>query len=267
MASELVSDLMTEGVITCNADATLASVSMILAAHRIHAVFVIDASGRVAGVLSDFDLLAGEWLGNDPEGLQTMQAVTAGELMSSPVETIAASETASAAAARLHELHVSRLLVVDEGGSPVGVIAVSDLVWPLAAAPVDRQTAGDVMSHAIVVCRAETPLPAAARAMAERRSRSIVVLGEDGTVAGVITGSDLLGLYDSQPAGTVADLMTPPITCAPELALSDAADLILRHEVHRLIVIDDAGAPLGILSTADIVAEMAQAGSVWQHRA
>jgi CBS domain-containing protein len=61
--------------------------------------------------------------------------------------------------------------------------------------------------------------------------------------------------------------MTPPITCAPELALSDAADLILRHEVHRLIVIDDAGAPLGILSTADIVAEMAQAGSVWQHRA
>jgi CBS-domain-containing membrane protein len=259
----LVRDVMTDGVITCNSDATLASVAMILAAHRIHAVFVLDDAGAPAGVLSDFDLLAGEWLADDAEGLKTMQAVTAGELMTRPAETIGESEPASAATSRLRELHLARLLVVDAGGSPVGVISVSDLVAPLGKAPVERQTVRDVMSHAIVTCRADTPLAAAARAMTERRSRSVVVLGENGSVAGVITGADLL---NPRSASTVGELMTAPITCEPDLALADAADLILRHEVHRLIVVDSKGVPLGMLSTSDIVAEMAQVGSVWQAR-
>jgi hypothetical protein len=42
---------------------------------------------------------------------------------------------------------------------------------------------------------------------------------------------------------------------------------MLKEEVHRLLVADpDApdGFPLGIVSTADLVAEMAEPGSVWR---
>ena len=127
----LVRDLMSNNVISCRGDADLASVAATLAQRRVHAVFVLDDGGRPVGVLSDFDLLAGEWLGGDAEGLRAMQGVTAGELMSSPVETIGAGESASAAAARMRELHLSRLLVTDGDGAAVGVISVSDLVAPL----------------------------------------------------------------------------------------------------------------------------------------
>ena len=88
----LVRELMTKGVISCRSDASLATVAATLARHRVHAVFVTDEAGLPAGVLSDFDLLAGEWLGRRPRGLRTMQSVTAGELMSSPVQTIGAAE-------------------------------------------------------------------------------------------------------------------------------------------------------------------------------
>jgi CBS domain-containing protein len=105
--------------------------------------------------------------------------------------------------------------------------------------------------------------------MSQRRSRSIVVVDEGGRAAGVITGNDLLSLYEpgDQPA-TVEELMSPPIVCAPNLALSEAADLMISSEVHRLVVVDSFqsdGAPIGIVSTSDIVAEMAGAHSVWRH--
>jgi CBS domain-containing protein len=265
-----VRDLMTRDLVTCSPDADLASVALTMAVRQVHAVFVLGEGGRPEGVVSDFDMLAGEWLGDDAEGLSTMKSVTAGELMTAPIETLPADATLAAAAARMRELHVSRLLVTDESGAATGVISVSDLVAPLGAERVGRRTVRDVMSYAIVTCSPDTALDAAARAMTERRSRSIVVIDDTGQAVGVITGNDLLTLYESTPATTPAkDVMRPPITCDIDLPLQSALDLIIRHEVHRVVVTDGSAAdprPAGILSTSDVIREMAQAGSVWQLR-
>jgi CBS domain-containing protein len=98
--------------------------------------------------------------------------------MTSPVETIAASASAPQAAARMCELHLSHLLVTGENGSPAGVISVSDLVVPLRRISRDRRNVRDVVSYAIVTYLPTTSLEAAARAMTERRSRSIIVMDE-----------------------------------------------------------------------------------------
>jgi CBS domain-containing protein len=78
-----------------------------------------------------------------------------------------------------------------------------------------------------------------------------------------------LVLYRAGEKGTVADLMrTPVITCERELGLPRAAGLMVRHEIHRLVVVDPSradGVPVGILSTAHVVAEMAYERSDWQH--
>lgn len=265
----LVSDVMTNEVITCPGSATLGSMATTLVRRNVRAVFVLDEAGQPSGIVTDFDLLAGEWMGTDTKSLQTMQNMTARELATSPVETINADASAVEAAARLRKLHLGRLLVTDERGSPVGVISTSDLVDPLGGPTGDRRSVQDVMSYAIVTCLPDTPLEAAARAMTERRSRSIIVIDDDGRAAGVVTGNDLLSLYEpGEHAGTVADLMSAPsITATPDLALAAAAELMIEHEVHRLVVIDPArndGAPIGTVSTSDILAEMADERSVWQ---
>jgi CBS domain-containing protein len=264
----LVADLMSRELVTCPGHANLGTVATMLARKRIHSVIVVDDDGNPSGVLTDFDLLAGEWLGDDSEHLRTMRGVTAAELMSSPIESIHARASAAAAAEQMQQRHLSRLLVTDEQGATVGVIAVSDLVAPLGRPSGRRRCVGDVMSRAIVTCSPESSLEAASRAMTDRRSRSIVVVGEGGHAAGVITGNDLLSLYRSgEQRGTVAEMMNPPITCSPDLTLSEAADKMIRNEVHRLVVVDPArpdGAPVGIVSTSDIVAEMAYERSVWQ---
>jgi CBS domain-containing protein len=62
-------------------------------------------------------------------------------------------------------------------------------------------------------------------------------------------------------------VMHNPLTIDIHASLREAADLMIQHHHHRVIVVDekDPGSfPLGIVSSFDIVAEMARPGSVWQ---
>ncbi len=261
-----VREVMREGLITCPPESSLGEVAALLVRHRVHGLVVTDTDGQAAGVLADTDLLSGEWLATDAESLQTMKSMTAREMMTAPLETIDADAHVYEAADRLRGGHVSRLIVVD-GRAPIGVVAVSDLVAALSHAPIRPRTVAEAMSRGIVVALPDTPAAALARAMVERRSRSVVIVGRRGKPLGVVTGLDLLALVDRNDTDTTAqELMHAPLTIGPSASLREAADAMLTHEVHRLLVVDadePEAMPLGIVSTSDIVAEMAEPGSVW----
>jgi CBS domain-containing protein len=262
-----VSDLMSSPVVSCAAGTTLGELAMLLGERRIHGVVVLDEAGGAAGVVSDTDVLAGEWLASDDASLATMRSMTAGELMTSPPVTIDADAPLGDAAARLHDERLARLLVVRDG-QPVGVLATSDLVRELGRGRRGRDTVTDVMSHGLVACRDSVTARQAARLMTDRHTRALVVVGADGRPLGIVTGTDLLPLVGADAGDrTVAELMHAPVTIAPGASLREAADLMLEHGIHRLVVVDpDApdAVPLGIVATTDVAAEMAAPGSVWR---
>jgi CBS domain-containing protein len=140
---------------------------------------------------------------------------------------------------------------------------VSDVVAFIGERPRPRETLAQVMSHAIVVSQPDASIAAAARAMTDRRSRSIVVVDVAGRPVGVVTGHDLLRVFGDERASTVADVMSREIlSVAPDATLREAAERMLRHRVHRLVVVDPTpggAAPIGLISTADIVAALASA--------
>jgi CBS domain-containing protein len=262
-----VREFMHRGLITCAPDTQLAQVAGLLRKHRIHAVIVIDDQNRAVGVVSDTDLLAGEWFGSGAENLAILQRVTAAELMTHPAATISSSSTAQDAAAEIRRQHVARLLVT-EGQEPIGVVSISDLLAALPQGTAQRDRVRDVMSWGYVACRPSTPVKEAARAMLERDSRSLIVIGEGGRLVGVVTGFDLLAALTGEAEGgsAVADFMHIPITITPDTGLKDAVDLMLNKSIHRLVVVDPedpAGPPLGLISTTDIVVEIASPGSAW----
>ncbi len=267
--TQLVRDLMHPGLITCPPHTRLGEVAALLHRHHVHALIVADRDGPPLGIITDFDLLAGEWLSADPESLNVMRRLTAADLMSSPIESVEASLPVTSAVSILLEKEVSRLLVT-ENGQAVGVISVSDFVASLAQrVPPKRDRVGDVMSDAMLVCRENTPIYSAARAMTEAGYRSVLVVNEKGTAVGVVSGRSLLPFLKNglDETLTVRDVMHIPITIDINASLREAADKMIRHHHHRLVVVDDANPenfPLGILSTFDIVAAMARPGSVWQ---
>jgi len=268
--AKLVRDYMHPGVITCQPDASLGQVAVMLVQHHVHSLVVIDRDGRPIGILTDFDLLAGEWLSADKESLEAMRKLTAGDLMSTPVEMIDANQPVSEAARRMHEEMIRRLIVTDKG-KMVGAISVSDIIASLGEKTSEkRDTVGDVMSDAILVCRENTPLPLAARAMTQTRWRSVVVVDAVGSPLGVVSGLDFLPFCNDNGGcngKTVSDIMHPALSIPMNASLREAADKLIENHYHRLIVIDQdhpEAFPLGVISSFDIVAEMAQPGSVWQ---
>jgi CBS domain-containing protein len=65
----------------------------------------------------------------------------------------------------------------------------------------------------------------------------------------------------------VRDVMHPTLTIDMHASLRQAADKMIQNHHHRLVVVDDADPdafPLGVISSFDIVAQMARPDSIWQ---
>ena len=264
-----VRDLMNPSVMECQPGDTLGQVAKILSENHVHSLFIFDDNPLPAGVISDFVVLAVEWLSGDPDSLSVMQKMTARDLMTSPVEMISGDAPASEAAARMTRDSIRRLLVVD-GDKPLGVISVSDFLAELALkSQIRREFVSDVMSDAYLVCRDKTPVTAAARAMADSGWRSVVVADPHGKPLGVFSGLDLLCFSESEQipdSVLVTEVMHAPLLINMAASLQEAAQMMIAEHHHRILVIDpvhEDSLPLGIISSFDIVSEMARPDSVW----
>jgi CBS domain-containing protein len=267
---QTVKELMHEGVITCPPDTSLGQVARLLDVHQIHSLIVAEHSGQPLGILSDFDLLAGEWLSVDDASLNAMRHLTARDLMTFPIETVDADTPVSEAAERMGSKDIHRMLVL-EADKPIGILSISDLVAGIAAQePLRRQTVRDVTSRTFLVCREDNTLISAARTMTQAGWRSIIVVDAHGKLQGIITGHQLIHLAGNNVDETLQvkdflnrDLLTVDINAS----LREAADLMIQNHRHRLVVIDKNepdSFPLGVISSFDIVAEMARKDSIWQ---
>jgi CBS domain-containing protein len=99
--------------------------------------------------------------------------------------------------------------------------------------------------------------------------RSVLVVDAKGKVLGVVSGRSLLPFVKDgiDEKLTVREVMHKPLTIDIHASLREAADKMIQNHHHRLVVVDDSDPdafPLGIISSFDIVAEMARPESVWQ---
>ncbi|MGE5374523.1 MAG: CBS domain-containing protein [Bacteroidota bacterium] len=269
--TQTINDLMHKGLLTCPPDTSLGRVAALLDAYRIHAILVAEsADAPPLGILSDFDLLAGEWLSVDETSLDTMRKLTARDLMTSPIETVDLHTPVDETVQRMDEKDIHRLLVT-ENGRPVGIISISDFVAGIAAQEEARRaTVGDVMSCTFLVCQENTPLLSAARTMTQAGWRSIIVVNSKGKLRGIITGRDLLHLAGRRvEAGMIVGQLINRTLLTTDInsSLQQAADLMIQNHRHRVIVVDQEdheGFPRGVISSMDIVAAMGRPNSIWQ---
>lgn len=130
-----------------------------------------------------------------------------------------------------------------------------------------EHTVGDAMTLGPITVRANAGLGEAVRLMDGHGVRGLPVVDEAGALVGVISQTDLVRarltehLWDTWRGLAVRHLMTTPAVTAPmSMPLGDAARLMEDKGIHRLVVVGRDGAtPLGILSTSDLIRDMAEA--------
>jgi CBS domain-containing protein len=133
----------------------------------------------------------------------------------------------------------------------------------------------DVMSRTVITVSPELGFKQIADLLVEVGVSAVPVVGADRVVLGVVSEADLLhkvefngadvhaGLFERRRARqakekavgeTAAQLMTSPAVTVPATAtLTAAAQLMERHEVKRLPVLDDDGNLTGIVSRRDLL--------------
>jgi CBS domain-containing protein len=127
-------------VASVSAEATLKDVARLMVEHHISGVPVVDAEGRVLGVVSEADIVRSETAGTGRAGvLARARALaghragvsmpsTAGEAMTSPAVTIRSDRSIMQAAHEIADRGVNRLPVVDEDERLVGIVTRADVV-------------------------------------------------------------------------------------------------------------------------------------------
>ena len=118
------------------------------------------------------------------------------------------------------------------------------------------------MEKSVRTAELNTTARECAKAMA-KRGVSCAVIIQGGRAVGIVTERDLVSkvMAESIEADKVLvrDIMsTPLITVSPDAPLQDAAQLMEQYRIRRLVVIDGAGALVGIVTTGDIARTIAE---------
>jgi CBS-domain-containing membrane protein len=127
-----VSDVMTKDVVTVGTATSFKSCANLMRIHELGALAVVVGDGRLAGVVSEADLLAREARRVVPSGHPhsggKARAITAGELMTTDVVTTTADTPLAAAASLMFQHRVQVLPVVDSEKRLAGMVNRSQIL-------------------------------------------------------------------------------------------------------------------------------------------
>jgi CBS domain-containing protein len=134
----IVRDVMTTAVVSVDRGTPFKEIVRLLRERNVSALPVLQADGRVDGVVSEADLLPKEEFRDaDPSRLTQMRrlddvlkagSVLAADLMTAPAVTAVEDDTLSRAARIMAKAKVKRLPVVDAGGRLRGIVSRGDLL-------------------------------------------------------------------------------------------------------------------------------------------
>jgi len=141
MMMKTVKDVMSALPVCVSKTASFREIAARLRECRVSALPVLDADGKVIGVVSEADLLVKEAVLGEPDVLWGFLAglvhhaarakaagVTAADLMTSPAVTAGPDDSVEHAAQLMYDRKVKRLPVVDPAGRPIGIISRTDVL-------------------------------------------------------------------------------------------------------------------------------------------
>jgi CBS domain-containing protein len=278
----LARDVMTAPVFFVSPRDTIAYARNLMVKHKISRLLVID-EGRLTGMLTKKDI-AYRLLQGEPEWRRRPVDQIPVEVFASGKPTVVSPDTGIK---KIAEILVSKnisCVPVVENRNVVGIVTKTDLMKSGLVRALSG-TAGDVMEDVATVSRYHS-LDHVITVMSERNDK-VVVMNNEGTIAGIITETNL-AFFDNvqKTAGVVGkdvtikrreraegthshtlrsaasviaeDIMTSPVITIPsETLILKALELMSKNHINSLVVMDN-GAISGIIKRDDIIKEVAK---------
>jgi CBS-domain-containing membrane protein len=210
---------------------------------------------------------------------------TARDIMTQPVYTVQVQDALGHVVQQMVERNLTRFPVVDTKERLVGMVSRLDMLravvgngggkQELAPAPKPGKTLGEIMTSDVPAVYINDDLVDVLQQMLKTNIRYVVVLDEQQRAAGVITEGDLvarvapvmrrsmLRAIADRVMGTglmrghalARDIMSEHVLSAPQdTSVPEAIALMLREGRKRIVVVDEAGHPIGIVGRQTLLA-------------
>lgn len=212
------------------------------------------------------------------------------EVMTRQVVTLAPQMSVAQAWEQMLEQNIKAMPVVDEDRKVLGMLTDEDLMHRanvqqhlsvavrLDAETLKRQiaqlrasplTVADVMTKPAITIQIGESLGAAAARMAKHNIKRLPVVDEDGKLVGVVSRVDILRQVLATevrskkyppPAGSLRTVQQVMFSEIPVVALDADLAMIIAAMVEaglrRVVVVDDEGHPVGLISDSDVVSRI-----------
>jgi len=264
-----VSNWMSSPVVTVTPETRLAEARKLIEEKQIRALPVLK-NGKLVGIITKRGLLRFDisTLENDfwKQELDLLDE-TVGEIMTVKPFTLSPGTFIPKAARIMLENKITALPVVDNGDL-IGILTNSDLLrFILEEYPGLKKKiqVKNYMTEEVVTIDPETSLLESHRLMGTKRIRSLPVVENDALV-GLITRTDLMSsdpirLASQSNQEIPIKILTQPvkkimakevITISPEAEITTAAQLMIDHKIHALVVLNYEKKMVGIITESDL---------------
>ena len=154
---------------------------------------------------------------------------------------------------------ISRVVIVNDGNQPVGIITQKDMIDFLVADKTKRGNeeikAEEVMTKKLLTAKRKTPIAKIAETMVKKGISSVIIVDDKGKLDGIATKTDITKYCCAlRGAYKVQEFMTAkPVTVKPSQSVFLVASLMTEHAISRVIVATDKETkPAGIITVSDM---------------
>ena len=159
---EVVRSIMSRDVATCSMGDTLHRAAQLMWERDCGAIPVVDAEGRLAGIVTDRDLCMAAYTQSRP-----LTDIAVASVLSRRVHSCSPTASLDQAVASMRAERVRRLVVVDGSQKVVGMLSLADLARYVAALPPTRREASVLLSDLLASLSERRPSNASAERAAE----------------------------------------------------------------------------------------------------
>lgn len=174
----------------------------------------------------------------------------------SPVITLEPEGTINDALFLMQKNDIKRIVIV-QNNFPIGIVTERDIGRFLeddkTTRALDKISIQNIISKNLVTISSEDEdiITQSAIRMDTFQISSVVVIDNEGKLAGIITKFDLTRIFSSLYGRTykVTDYMSKKIiTCRKSDSLTFALDMLNKNKISRLVVTDNEGKPVGVIT-------------------
>jgi CBS domain-containing protein len=247
---KLISAVMNRNVRHVGVHTTAIEALGVMQAYSASSVLVLD-EGLILGIITERDIVRA-W---HKHGQLAPFACT--DLMQSPVVTVDESTRCLDAYHLMTSRGIRHLAVINSQSQVVGMVSEGDVMRNFGLEYyMSFKEVGGVMSGQFCALPPAATVGEALACMIENRQSCVVVVDDGGRPMGMLTERDIVGLCQkgSQPHQLkLSSVMHYPVmTVKPRKRLHAAARFMEEAHIRRLVVVDERGVAIGLLTHHEI---------------